>query len=166
MAKLKNISLEKEQSLTLFPIENKTTELSFTGEQIRSDGGLLLLREVDIQLGLTQGISDCITDQRDARYIDHTVREMISQRVFQIAAGYEDCNDCNDLRGDAVFKTCAGRLLHSGKDLASQPTMSRLENMVGNRDLFDIGEYFLEGFMRSYATQPKMIMLDCDDTNS
>ena len=114
MAKLKNISLEKEQSLTLFPIENKTTELSFTGEQIRSDGGLLLLREVDIQLGLTQGISDCITDQRDARYIDHTVREMISQRVFQIAAGYEDCNDCNDLRDDAVFKICAGRLPHSG----------------------------------------------------
>ncbi len=67
---------------------------------------------------------------------------MIIQRVFQIAAGYEDCNDCNDLRSDMIFKMCAGQLPQSGMELASQPTMSRLENAVDNKDLFRIGEVF------------------------
>ncbi len=66
------------------------------------------------------------------------------QRVFQIAAGYEDCNDCNDLREDMIFKMCAGRLPQSGNDLASQPTMSRLENTVKKTDLFRLGECLVQ----------------------
>lgn len=163
---IKNNSQQKEQALNLFPIENKTIELGFTGERISSDGGLLLVREVDNQLGLTEGISNCITDNRDSRYIDHTVKELIAQRVFQIAAGYEDCNDSNDLRDDAVFKICAGRLPQTGHNLASQPTMSRLENMVGNKDLFNMGTFFVDQFIGSYASEPKVIVLDCDDTNN
>jgi hypothetical protein len=80
------------------PVSNKKVELSFSGERISSDGGLLLLREVENQLGLLRRISSCITGTRDSIYIDHTLKEMITQRVFQIAAGYEDCNDCNDRR--------------------------------------------------------------------
>jgi DDE family transposase len=60
----------------------------------------------------------------------------LAQRVFQIAAGYEDCNDCNDLREDMIFKMCVGRFPQSDNDLASQPTMSRLENTVKKTDLF------------------------------
>ena len=67
--------------------------------------------------------------------MDYNIEELITQRVFQIAAGYEDCNDRNDLRSDMIFKACAVRLPQSGNDLASQPTMSRLENAVGARDL-------------------------------
>jgi hypothetical protein len=152
--------------LDLFPVLNKKIELSFSGERISSDGGLLLLREVENQVGILERISSCITDVRDSRYIDHTLKEMITQRVFQIAAGYEDCNDCNDLRSDMVMKTCANRLPQTGDDLASQPTMSRLENTVNTRDLYNIGRQLLDFFVASYSTQPGVIIIDCDDTNN
>ncbi|MBN2487104.1 MAG: transposase [Bacteroidales bacterium] len=105
-------------NLELFPVSNKKTELSFSGDKISSDGGLLLLREVENQLGLIGNISGCISDNRDPRHIDHTIQELLIQRVFQIAAGYEDCNDCNDLRGDMILKACAGKLPQSGHELA------------------------------------------------
>ena len=155
-----------QKILDLFPVSDKKIELSYTGEQISSDGGLLLLREVEDQTGLINGISSCITDTRDLRYVDHSITELITQRVFQIAAGYEDCNDCNDLRSDMVFKTCTGRLPQTGRDLASQPTMSRLENAVGPRDLLQMGRYLLDTFVASYASAPGVIIIDCDDTNN
>jgi hypothetical protein len=101
-----------------------------------------LLREVENQLGLIDRINDCITDDRDHRYINRTIKEMLIQRVFQIAAGYEDCNDCNDLRDDMIFKVCAGRLPQSGHELASKPTMSRLENSIDSKDLYRMGVNF------------------------
>lgn len=91
---------------------------------------------------------------------------MLTQRVFQIAAGYEDCDDCDDLRNDMIFKMCAGRLPQSGKELASQPTMSRLENSIDSKDLYRIGEQLIEIFIDSYCHEPKVIILDCDDTNN
>src|SRR5690554_2741732 len=146
-----------QKILDLFPVSDKKIELSYTGEQISSDGGLLLLREVENQTGLINGISSCITDTRDLRYVDHSITELITQRVFQIAAGYEDCNDCNDLRSDMVLKACVGRLPQTGNDLGSQSTMSRLENMVGNADLYKIGEQMVDIFIDSYSSQPKVI---------
>jgi len=150
----------------LFPVSNKQIELSFTGYDISSDGGLLLLREVENQTGLINRISNCITDNRDQRYVDHTIREMLTQRVFQIAAGYEDCNDCDDLRDDMIFKTCAGRLPQTGLSLASQPTMSRLENSIKSQDLYRIGQELVDTFVESYDREPGVIILDCDDTNN
>lgn len=166
MTMIKNNSEKKEQTLELFPIANKNIELSFAGDRISSDGGLLLLREVEKQLGLIDQVSSCITDNRDQRYIDHTIKELITQRVFQIAAGYEDCNDCNDLREDMVLKTCTGRLPQSGNSLGSQPTMSRLENAVGNRDMYRIGKQLVKHFIDSYSSEPEVIIVDCDDTNN
>lgn len=163
---LKNFSETTPLVHELFPVENKQVELTFTGDEISSDGGLLLLREVENRLGLIDRMSACITDDRDQRYIDHTLKEMVTQRVMQLAAGYEDCNDCNDLRTDMIFKMCAGRLPQSGRDLASQPTMSRLENAVSWRDLYRIGVQFLDDFIHSYDSEPKMIILDLDDTNN
>lgn len=150
----------------LFPVSNKQIELSFSGDDISSDGGLLLLREVENQMGLINRISNCITDNRDQRYVDHTIREMLTQRVFQIAAGYEDCNDCDDLRDDMIFKTCAGRLPQTGLSLASQPTMSRLENSIKSQDLYRIGQELVDTFVESYDREPGVIILDCDDTNN
>ncbi|TAJ04850.1 IS1380 family transposase [Marinilabiliaceae bacterium JC017] len=149
----------------LFPVKSKNIELSFTGETLSSNGGLLLLRGVDTQLGLISKIGACIKDKRDLRYIDHTVQELLTQRIFQISAGYEDGNDCSELRSDLAVKICAGRLPESDKDLASQPTMSRLENMMTNRDLYNMGDEIVNHFIQSYASAPKMIILDCDDTN-
>jgi hypothetical protein len=152
--------------LSLFPIKGKNIDLSFTGDLISSDGGLLLLRELDSRLNLLSSASNCIYDERDQRYIDHTVKELLTQRVFQIAAGYEDCNDCNDLREDMIFKMCAGRLPQSDNDLASQPTMSRLENIVTKTDLLRLGECLVDVFVNSYSKAPSVIILDCDDTNN
>lgn len=163
---IKNNFETTRKTLDLFPVSGKKVELSYTGEQISSDGGLLLLREVESQLGLISGLSSCITDTRDYRYIDHSITELITQRIFQIAAGYEDCNDCNDLRGDMIFKTCSGRLPQTGDDLASQPTRSRLENAIGPKSLLQMGKYLLDTFVASYASQPGVIVIDCDDTNN
>lgn len=152
--------------LNLFPVSDKKVELAYTGERISSDGGLLLLREVENQIGLIDRLSSSITDTRDQRYIDHTIKELITQRVFQIAAGYEDCNDCNDLRSDMILKACAGRLPQTGNDLGSQPTMSRLENAVEPRDLIRMGRQLLDCFVASYSHQPGVMIIDCDDTNN
>jgi len=152
--------------LNLFSIKGKNIELSFSGDRISSDGGLLLLRELDNQLNLLSSAGNCIQDARDHRYIDHSEKELLTQRVFQIAAGYEDCNDCSDLREDMIFKMCAGRLPQSDNDLASQPTMSRLENSVTRTDLFRLGKCQLDLFISSYSEAPSVIILDCDDTNN
>lgn len=152
--------------LDLFPVQGKNIELSFSGERISSDGGLLLLRELDSQLNLLSSASNCLHDGRDQRYIDHSVKELLTQRVFQIAAGYEDCNDCDDLRSDMIFKLCAGRLPQSDNDLASQPTMSRLENAVTKTDLLRLGKCLIDMFINSYSKAPSVIILDCDDTNN
>jgi len=103
-------SENSQLKLDLLPVANKKAEMSFTGDQISSDGGLLLLREVEERLHLIDRISSCITDRRDPRYIDHTMKELLTQRIFQIAAGYEDGDDCDDLRGDTFFKMCSNRL--------------------------------------------------------
>jgi len=163
---IKNNIETTSQIISLFPVSNHKIEVSFKGDQISSDGGLLLLREVENQLGLISNICNCIKDVRDQRYINHTINEMLTQRVLQVAAGYEDCNDCNDLRSDSILKTCVGRLPHSGDDLASQPTMSRLENSVTKKELYLIGKCMVDNFVDSYQQEPSVIILDCDDTNT
>jgi len=152
--------------IDLFPCKGKKVEISFHDEHISSDGGLLLLREVEREIGLLHKIASVLQDDRDQRYVDHSLESMLRQRVFQIAGGYEDANDCNTLKSDPVFKMSVGRLPESGLDLASQPTMTRFENSVGNSELYRIGEIFAQHFINSYAEEPPVIILDCDDTNN
>ena len=85
---------------------------------------------------------------------------------FKLLRGYEDGNDCNDLRSDAIFKLCAGKLPESQGDLASQPTMCRLENSMSGSQLYAMARVFVDLFIASYPEQPEMIILDCDDTNN
>ncbi len=91
---------------------------------------------------------------------------MLKQRTFQIACGYEDGNDCNELRSDSVFKLCAGKLPETDSDLASQSTMCRFENSVSNSELYRIAKVFADVFIGSYQKEPGLIILDCDDTNN
>lgn len=86
------------------PLDKKPIELSFVSEKVSSDGGLLLLREVENQIGIISALTDCIDDTRHQGYIQHTVGSMLTQRVFQIAAGYEDANDSDTLRDDLILK--------------------------------------------------------------
>jgi len=151
--KNKNIKeyAEKQASLPLFPINNKSIDLSFNLELVSSDGGLLLLREVDKRIGLISSVSEVIKDDRDQRYIHHSLKEMISQRVYQITAGYEDCNDCDDLRNDSILKICSDRLPSSEGALASQPTMCRLENSISKTELLRVGLKLVDLFISSYS---------------
>jgi len=156
----------KQVALNLFQVQNKPIELSYTGEQISSDGGLLMLKELENQTNIIKSFSSCIDDNRDQRYIDHTIESLVSQRVYQIASGYEDANDCNSLRNDAVFKLCSNQLPETGLDLGSQPTMSRFENSVRRSELYRIAKMFVGNFISSYESEPPVIILDPDDTNN
>lgn len=152
--------------LKLFGVQGKRIEASFTGEKISTEGGVLLLREVANRTGLLSDLASAIIDRRDQRYVQHSVEELISQRIFQISCGYEDGNDCTELRSDPVLKMCSGRLPSSGQDLGSQPTMCRLENSLTRSDLYRIAKVFAMQFIASYGEEePKVIILDCDDTN-
>lgn len=150
----------------LLPLDKKTVTLSYSGEDISTDGGSLLLKEVDNQIGMINSLVSCMIDSRDDRYVTHSLSEMISQRVFQIACGYEDANDCDWLKQDPIFKICSGVLPESGHGLASQPTMSRLENTVSRTVLYRMAICFAQQFVDSYAKEPPVIIIDCDDTNN
>ena len=156
----------QHQLFQLSDVQGKSVEISYTGKDISSDGGLLLLKELEKQTGIISGISKCITDNRDQRYIDHSLEQLLSQRIYQIAAGYEDSNDCDELRSDSVFKICSGKLPQSEGDLASQPTMSRFENSVRRSELYRIAEQIALCFINSYESEPEVIIIDCDDTNN
>ena len=120
----------------------------FDGGRLSSDAGLLCLYALDQQHGLTAGFASCLKDARDSRYVRHQIRELLTQRSFQIVAGYEDCNDADSLRSDPIFKTVCDRLPESDPDLASQPTLSRLENSVDSKDLTRLGQWLLETYLK------------------
>jgi hypothetical protein len=149
---------------SLSPLKNKPIEVSFTAPDLSSQGGLLLMREDELQSGFIARLSNCIEDSRFQPFVQHSYYEMIQQRLCQIAAGYEDADDCDFLRHDSILKICSGRL-PDDKALSSQPSMTRLENKLTDRELYKIGEVFLDEFIQSYKKAPKVIILDCDDSN-
>ena len=125
-----------------------------------------LIKDIEGQTGIIKALVSCLEDTRHQSYIDHSLEEIAAQRVYQIASGYVDTNDCNKLRDDTVLKMSAGRLLITGKPLASQPTMSRFENTPKVSELYNIAYAFADKFVESYPCEPPIIIIDCDDTNS
>ncbi len=144
-------------TLSFANISGKMIEADFDGGTTTSDGGALLLRQAEARTGIVDRIVAAMSDRRHQSYIDHTYTDLIRQRVFQIACGYEDANDSDDLRCDPGLKTACDRLPLTGDDLASQPTMSRLENSVSRSDLYRIGLAVLEIFIESYDQPPKKL---------
>jgi hypothetical protein len=160
------VSVQDNHSQISFArILGKRVEAAFDGGTLTSDSGVLLLREVESKVGIIDRIASVLTDHRHQSYVDHPLVDLLKQRVFQIACGYEDANDCNELRSDPGFKAACDRLPLTGKDLASQPTMSRLENGVRRSALYRIAQAFVDGFILSYETAPDAIILDIDDTD-
>lgn len=156
---------ENSGQQTLFNLSNfrnKKVEVQFTAEQISTDGGLLFLKEVDKNIGIIDRIAACIEDHRHQSYVVHDIKSLLNQRIMQIAAGYEDANDCNDLRDDGVLKICCEK----ENSLSAQPTMSRFENSVSTKELYKISHAFVDQFIASYAVRPEVIILDCDDTDA
>jgi Transposase DDE domain group 1 len=140
-------------------------EAAFDGGRITSDGGLLWLARVDSELGLCQAISECVPEWRKRRG-RHPLASLVRQRVFQIACGYEDQNDSDALREDPLLKAVCGSLPESGGDLASQPTICRLENAATRRSCHRIAEVLFELYLRRREKDgaPHKVLLDFDAT--
>jgi DDE family transposase len=154
---------------TLLPFDlpavaRKKVSVGFDGGQLSSDAGVLILRDVERHLGLATRLAGCLRDRRVAGRIDHGLEEMLRLRMFAIAAGYEDANDCDKLRHDPVFKMAVGRAPESGEALCSQPTLSRLENAPSRIEIARLMAAMVEQFCASWKRVPRSIVLDIDDT--
>ncbi len=141
-------------------------EAAFDGGRITSDGGLLWLSEVDSQMGLCEAVSECVAEWR-TRKGRHSLASLVKQRVLQIACGYDDQNDSDTLREDPLLKLSCGSLPESGLDLASQPTISRLENAATRSSCRRIAEVLLEVYLREREKDgtPERVLLDFDATD-
>lgn len=140
-----------------------TVRADFEGGAVSSDFGALLLHGVDRQTGLIARLASAIQDKRHPSYIDHSLSELLRQRIFQTACGYADGNDANSLRHDPAFKLAAERApLGSDNALASGPTFSRLENSVSRKDIYRLARAFVDAFIDSYPKAPPAIVLDMD----
>jgi hypothetical protein len=150
--------------LRLASVRDKTVELDFDGGHLSSDAGLVLLKAIDDQLGLTHALAAVLADSRDARRLHFTSEDLRKQRIFQIAAGYEDANDANTLRHDPIFKLLLDRWPETGAPLASQPTISRFDNSVSRTEIYRMALGLMDQCIASYNSPPEVIVLDVDDT--
>ena len=154
---------------TLFPFDlpsvaRKKLTVGFDGGQLSSDAGALLLRGAEKKIGIGARLAACIRDRRKPERIEHPLEEMLKLRMFAIASGYEDGDDCDTLRHDPIFKMTVGHAPESGDPLCSQPTMSRLENMPSKIEIARMKVALVDGFCESYRRPPSSITLDIDDT--
>jgi hypothetical protein len=147
----------------LSPVAGKPIIARFDGGSLSSDGGLLALREVEVRLGVARRLAACIDDPRMPERIQHGLAEMLRFRLLMIAAGYEDGNDADSLRHDPLFKLANGRLPGAAA-LCSQPTLSRLENTPGPRELVRMARAMVALYCASFRQVPRRITLDIDDT--
>ena len=141
-------------------------EAAFDGGRITSDGGLVWLAEADSELGLCERVAGHVPEWR-RRKGRHSLEALVKQRVFQIACGYEDQNDSDSLREDPLLKLLCGSLPESGTELASQPTISRLENAPSASACYRMAEAIFELYLteRGKDGAPAKILLDFDSTD-
>jgi hypothetical protein len=151
------------EQLRFPPLSGYTVRADFDGGALSSDFGALLLRGIDRQIGFTERLAAAVRDKRHPSYIDHPLRDLFAQRIYQIAAGYADGNDANSLRHDPMFKLSVERVpLDPTQALASAPTFSRLEHSVTRPDLYRLTQAFVDHFIASYPEPPAAIVLDID----
>ena len=112
----------------------KNLQADFDGGTLSSDGGVLFFREIEAQIGIIRRFAGVLDDPRDPRYTDHSYEEMLSQRIFQMACGYDDANDCNSLRHDPAFKAAAIGLVLTDAELPAQRRRSVLLRLWRRRE--------------------------------
>lgn len=151
------------EQLRFASIPAHTVRADFAGGGLSSDLGPLLLRGVDLQIGLTRRIAAALTDRRHASYTSHSYHDLLVQRIYQIGCGYEDGNDANSLRHDPMFKLGAARApFGDGAVLASGATISRFEHAATRQDIYRVSAALVEQFIAGFATPPKCLILDLD----
>lgn len=139
--------------------------VDFLGGRLTSDGGLPWLAEADTALGLTEQLAAALPEWRHHRR--HPLPRLLAQRIYQIACGYEDQNDATTLRSDPLLKQVCGQLPISGSDLASQPTLSRLDNAFGPKACYQLALALGRVYLRERERDgiPTQIVLDLDGTD-
>jgi hypothetical protein len=138
---------------------------SFSGKKITSDAGLALVERADRKLGLTERMAAALGDPRDPRKVKHTLVSLLKERIFGIAAGYEDANDMDTMRSDPALKAACGRLPDSDPDLASQPTISRMENSGTIFGLFRAAIAMAKCQVAQLSPQTLQVIIDVDATD-
>jgi len=175
-----------QMPLGLHPLGERKVEASFDGGRVTSDGGLLLLREAAQRVHLFERVAACFRDHRDPELLEFPVQELVAQRILGLACGYEDLNDHDVLRDDALFACAAGRTdvigesrkraSDRGHALAGKSTLNRLERTSsvvekGERykkiayDAQAFERLFVDLFLEAHATPPTQIILDFDSTD-
>jgi hypothetical protein len=148
--------------ISLFPAcKSRKLQVDFAGGQISSDGGSLLLRQVDRRTGLTRRIARHLDDPRVSGRCRHRQLDLVRQRVYGLALGYEDLNDHLALRHDPLLQTAVER----DEVLASSSTLCRFENRAGRQAAVRISQELVEQFIASYRQAPKRVVLDFDATD-
>jgi Transposase DDE domain group 1 len=148
-----------------FPaIGRKKLTAAFDGGRLTSDGGVMLLAVAERELGLCDRLAALIADPRDPSRVIHPLADILRARILAIACGYEDADDLDHLRRDPGFKLACGRLPETGRDLCSQPTMSRWENAPSLREVVRLMRVMVDLYCASYPRPPAAVTLDVDDT--
>ena len=142
-------------------LKNKKVVANFKGGAITSDAGVLLLREVDKKIKLTKNISKFLPDHRQKGKIKHTTLDMLRQRIYALALGYEDLNDHDYLRKDLAFQTA----IEKENILASSASLCRFENKFSKKLAFDMHKEIIDQFITSFKNNPKKLVLDFDATD-
>lgn len=136
----------------------RMVEVNFEGGALSSDGGLMLLRQVDQRIGLSRAVAAALHDPRNQELITHEMRDLIAQRLYALCCGYEDLNDHAALRNDPLMQTAVGKV----EELGSSPTLCRLETRATRADVVAVNRVLVEQFIASQKTRPDELVLDID----
>jgi hypothetical protein len=139
-------------------VGRREIEADFSGGAIGSDGGVMLVRQVDRRIGLSATVAKALADPRDPERIRHSLRDLVAQRLYGLCCGYEDLNDHDRLRHDPLLQAAVGKV----GALASGPTFSRLETRATRADVIAMNRVLLEQFIASHRAAPAELVLDVD----
>ena len=143
------------------PCHRRRVQAEFSGGAITSDGGVVLLRQVDQRIGLTARLAQVLPDSRDPARWDHGLRDLLRQRIYGLALGYEDLNDHQALRQDLAMQTAVDR----ASPLASPATLCRWENRASRAVAWRLHEVLVEQCITSFAQPPTELIRDFDTTD-
>jgi len=165
------VSNDSTRQTVLFPdLFRRPVVVKFDQPHASCDGGAILLKACDEALGLTERLAGCIGDSRQAGKIEHSIVDLVRQRLYGIACGYADCNDAERLSEDPIQKLLLGRDPVQGAALASQPTLSRFENAPRRADLYRMGEALMQRVIERHrkrlgSRKVKHVTIDLDPTD-
>ncbi|HXV99483.1 MAG TPA: IS1380 family transposase, partial [Anaerolineae bacterium] len=150
-----------QESFNFPEVKKRTVEVNFQGGDITSDGGVMLLRQVDKRIGLSKAVAQVLEDNRRQASCRHDSLTLLRQRVYALACGYEDLNDHQQLRHDLAIQSAVER----EEVLASSSTLCRWENRANRQTAWHVHQVMIERFMASFKQPPKELILDFDATD-